>query len=48
MKNVFACVGGYGRYEHIMYAHLPSIGVSHLQILVPFPSAVEEVKAALD
>ena len=48
MKNVFACVGGYGRYEHIMYAHLSSIGVNHLQIAAPSPSAVEAVKAKLD
>ena len=48
MKNVFACVGGYGRYEHIMYEHLSSIGVNHLQIPAPSPSAADEVKAELD
>ena len=37
MKNVFACVyrwrgDMYGGYEHIMYEHLSSIGVNHLQI----------------
>ena len=48
MKNVFACVGGYGGYEHIMYEHLSSIGVNHLQIPAPSPSSVEETKAELD
>ena len=48
MKNVFACVGGYGGYEHIMYEHLSSIGVNHLQIHAPSPSSVEETKAELD
>ena len=48
MKNVFACVGGYGRYEHIMYEHLSSIGVDHLQIPAPSPSEVEGVKSELD
>ena len=41
MKNVFACVGGYGGYEHIMYEHLSSIGVNHLQIPAPSSSAVD-------
>ena len=48
MKNVFACVGGYGGYEHIMYEHLSSIGVNHLQIPAPSPSSADEVKAELD
>ena len=48
MKNVFACVGGYGGYEHIMYEHLSSIGVNHLQIPAPSPSSVEETKTELD
>ena len=48
MKNVFACVGGYGGYEHIMYEHLSSIGVNYIQIHAPSPSAVEEVQAELD
>ena len=48
MGNIFACVGGYGLYEHIMYEHLSSIGVSHLQIPAPPPSEVEGVKAELD
>ena len=48
MKNIFACVGGYGGYEHIMYEHLSSIGVNHLQIPAPSPSEVEGVKAELD
>ncbi len=48
MKNIFACVGGYGGYEHIMYEHLSSIGVNHLQIPAPSPSEVEGVKGELD
>ena len=48
MKNVFACVGGYGGYEHIMYEHLSSIEVNHLQIPAPSPSAADAVKAELD
>lgn len=48
MGNIFACVGGYGDYEHIMYEHLSSIGVNHLQIPAPSPSEVETVKAELD
>ena len=48
MGNIFACVGGYGGYEHIMYEHLSSIGVNHVQIPAPSPSEVEGVKAELD
>ena len=48
MGNIFACVGGYGGYEHIMYEHLSSIDVNHLQIPSPLLSEVEGVKAELD
>lgn len=48
MGNIFACVGGYGGYEHIMYEHLSSIDVNHIQIHAPSPSAVEGVQAELD
>lgn len=47
MKNVLACCGGYGRYGNLMYEHLPSIGIRHLQIGAPPPAKVAEVQAQL-
>jgi sugar phosphate isomerase/epimerase len=47
MKNVLASCGGYGRYGHIMYEHLPTIGIHHLQIGAPSLDQIDEIQARL-
>lgn len=47
-ENLLACnLGSYGKYREAAYSHLPSIGVTHVEIPAPAPDEIEAVKARL-
>lgn len=47
--NLLACrTASYGKYSDSAYAHLPTIGVNHVEINAPTPSEVDQVKARLE
>lgn len=47
-KNLLACnLGSYQKFRDAAYAHLPSIGVTHVEIPAPAPDEIEAVRAKL-
>lgn len=47
--NLLACnLGSYGKYRDAAYAHLPTIGVTHVEIGAPPLNELDQVKATLD
>ncbi len=47
-RTIIACrTSSYGPYEALAYEHLASLGLRHVEILVPAPDQIEATKAAL-
>ncbi len=48
MKNLLACrLSSYGQYQDVAWSHLPSVGVYHVEIPLPKPQEVEQVRKNL-
>ena len=47
-KLIAARLGCYGKYREEAWTHLPSIGVTHMEMNVPVPEEVAEMKKKLD
>jgi len=48
MKNLLACrLSSYGRYQDAAWSHLPSLGVYHIEIPLPEPGQIDELRDKL-